>query len=178
MTKNIKSAVKNTRKITVKTLINSMAIGQLDKLHAEQVQWHDKQYKGTTDKLHSMLAGCLDVCEQLKGERGQRKLLDNALESWGYTKLATTHLTTKVVRYVFRMTGKRTDAYARVLRLATAAGVTALDFPKWVADAGGVEEVRRTRANGISSAEATKQVVKATADILLERDAFAARQSA
>ena len=154
------------------TVNNSNALTQLEALYAEQITWNDTLYKASTTQLYSMLAGCLDVCEQLKGEIKRRKLLDNWLAAAGLKFNEGTALATKVVRYVFRIDNKRSSIYSRVLRIAIADGVKAEGFAAWVIECGGIEEVRRTAASGVSAAAKKKQIAKDAAEILLEADAL------
>lgn len=160
------------------SLQNSSPFDQLVKLHAEQNVWSDTLYKTSTNQLYSMLAGCLDVCEQLKGERKQRKQLDHWMTTAGLKFNEGTSLETKIVRYVFRIDGKRSQIYSRVIRIAITEGIKSVGFVTWVIEHGGLEEVRRKHANGISAADVKKQIVSSAADILLGADAIATLEQA
>jgi len=167
------NAVSSSSDVNV-TVVNSDPFTQLEMLYKEQQVWNDTLYTTCTSKLYSMLAGCLDVCAQYKGERKRRALLDNWLTAAGLKFNDGTALETKIVRYVFRITNKRSLTYARVLRIAIAEGIKSDGFVAWVIEQGGLEEVRRKFADGVSPAVRKKQVVKAAADILLEANTIVA----
>ena len=173
MTKKSNANSSTSAKKNVKPATNSNPLAQLEALHTEQKTWSDTLYKNSTTQLYRMLADCLDVWDQLKSNRTQRQELDHWLDTAGLKSKSDTHLTTKIVRYVFRINTKRSQIYARVLRIAGDEGIKAENFVRWVIEHGGVEEVRRQNANGASPLAIAAQIVKDAADILLEADTIA-----
>jgi hypothetical protein len=123
----------------------------LQKLYVEQCEWNKKYYKTTNDKLLDLLAKSLQARSMLADSIAQRKeflALFNSIEEIASEKPLT--LTSRVVRFVFRITGNRASAYARVLDIALEEKIKPAALPDWVRRNGGIEEVRRNYQSGQS----------------------------
>jgi hypothetical protein len=83
----------------------------------------------------------------------QRKKLTAALAEAGFTCTEATHLSTKIVRYVFRTDRKRSHVYSRVIISADEHKKDAMSLPKWISENGGIEEIRRKSKDGFSPSE-------------------------
>lgn len=121
------------------------ALGLLDKLHQEQVNWSATLYKTAQDKLIALLSECMTAHKLLKDDDKQRKLFNARMKALNIDMRAGTDLSTRIVRYVFRITGGRMHAYARVIREALAADREPTQLATWVADRGGIEGVRASK---------------------------------
>ena len=144
----------------------------IKELHQRQLEWNDKHYKNTTEKLYGLLADCLEAYHQLSAAELQvRKWFFALCED--HCKIATSkkmHLTARIVSYVFRITGPRALAYSRVLKTAIGEKVPSHVLPKWIEDRGGIEAVRRANENGKPSTE--KEKTAQAASILEAADAL------
>lgn len=128
----------------------------LKELHERQQEWNEKHYLNTTDKLLAILAECLDVYVRLRGTDmvQMRRQLHRELESLHLATRDHLDLAVKVCRFVFRIKGGRTAAYARVIRIAVEQDQTRATFAAWVRDQGGIEDVRLNRkTNGQTPSE-------------------------
>lgn len=144
---------------TVPIVIDPLA--KLVELHERQQEWDDKFYRTTTDKLLAILADCLDVYVRLRGTHmlQQRRQLHRELERLHLASRDHLDLAVKVCRFVFRVSGGRTGAYARVIRIAVEEDQTRATFADWVRDQGGIEDVRLNRkTNGQTPTEQAEAV--------------------
>lgn len=133
---------------------NIIAITELDALCAKRQEWESTVYKQSNEQLYAILARCLDIYVLLSNDVPQRKAfrakLDMLKAEGVLTYNASTNLATRIVRYVFRNCGKRSFAYARTLLAAHAAKVDSARLPQWIAEFGGVEQVRRAAKDGVT----------------------------
>lgn len=142
----------HTSEATTASDVDVLAL--VENIYTEQCAWNDTHYQSTTEKLLDLLAKCADVREKLVSDMKQKKLFFAHFDSIPslYTKRPLS-VTTRVVRYVFRLSNNRASAYARVIDLAAKAEIAPSKLPAWVRASGGIEEVRRHYASGQSSAE-------------------------
>jgi hypothetical protein len=147
-------------------MANSHSLERLNELHKQQLEWTEKHYKPTNDALLKLLAGCLEMCQTISLSRKLSKALTEKLIENKITFNDGTDLSTKVVRYVFRIESKRVFTYSRVLRIAMQKKVNATKFATWVTDQGGIEDVSSLDANGVSASKRRADKVRAAADIL------------
>ena len=141
------------------------ALDMLDRLYNEQIEWTNTLYKSANDRLLSLLGECIDAFNLLKADPTARKVLDARLKEIKLDPRAGTHLATKVVRYVFRLSNGRASAYARVLRVAIDSKVEPLKLGAWVAAEGGIEAVRRA-PKGVNAKELAKQTAASAEEVL------------
>ena len=150
----------NTTLVPTKTVAKSNTAKdlntQLDNLCKVREEWELGAYKTSNDQLYEILACCLDIFQQLRSDIKQRKLFKEKLDAMKAKNLIVfnegTNLPTRIVRYVFRNNGKRSFAYAKALIAANEAKVDSLGLARWIANNGGVEQVRRTPKNGVTPA--------------------------
>lgn len=140
------------------TAIN--ALSTLDAIAKDAKAWEQGAYKTSNDELYGILARCLDIFQQLKGREklriNQRKELDERLKALDIKVQENTNLATKIVRYVFRTSKKRTLAYARVIMSADEHRQDGVSLAKWIRDNSGIEEVRRKKKGEFTAAELKK----------------------
>lgn len=143
------------------------AISMLDRIAADAKAWEQGAYKTSNDELYAILARCLNIFQQLKGREkarvDQRKELDERLVALNITVRENTNLATKIVRYVFRTSKKRTLTYARVIMSADEHKQDAVSLAKWIRDNSGIEELRR-KPKGEFTATELKQKYAAAAE--------------
>ncbi len=144
--------------MTTNTQNNASKINLLEfieQLHTDQCAWNDAHYKTTTDKLLNLLGRCLQARIHLAADDKQRRHFFKLFDATDAIAGKNLSLTSRVVRYVFRITGNRASAYARVIDIALSARIAPTELATWVREHGGIEEVRRNYAAG--EAPAAKQ---------------------
>ena len=126
---------------------------QLDSLCKVREEWELGAYKTSNDQLYEILARCLDIYQQLRNDIKQRaefKVRLDALKAQDLIKFnESTNLPTRIVRYIFRNSGKRSFAYAKALILATEEDIDSLGLAAWINKNNGVEQLRRRDKDGI-----------------------------
>lgn len=151
----------------------AVAMPMLDKLYTQQVEWRDTLYKSANERLLGLLSECLEAYKLLKDDKIACKLLNARLGELGLGAREGTHLTMRVVRYVFRITNSRAASYARVLRAALEHNIGSVALKEWVIEKGGVEGVRRLNKSGVSPAQVAKQVSEEAGEVLGNAKALA-----
>ena len=141
-------------------------VQQLDVLSARREQWEATDYKNANDGLYALLADCLDVFQArfVKGtEQDQKALrasLMQRLQADGVRVVKTSTTLTMLARYVFNSDRKRAQGYGYVLAAAVSYEKTAAEFPAWVVEQGGLEEIKRKMVKS-EAAKAKQEAVKA-----------------
>lgn len=139
----------------------------IEDIYKEQEDWKNTIYKSANDKLLVLLSKCLEAYTMLGAEDAKgRKAFYAKLEALGYENKSNAHLTTKLVTYVFRLKGGRANVYARVLRAALDAKVEHTKLAEWVQGKGGIEAVRRERADGANAAAVEQHKQQQTQAVL------------
>lgn len=146
---------------------NSTVIEQLDELHKQQIKWDQKFFQPQQKHLLDLLATCLDVCHQLQGDRPLHKQFNVAAKNANVVFNNGTDVSTKVVRYVFRINTRRAYVYSAALRAALKAKITVEEFPRWVLDCGGVDNAARMKVPGERDGLTPAEVVSAVAEQLM-----------
>lgn len=124
-------------------------VQQLDVLSDRREKWEKTDYKKANEGLYSLQAECLHIYKSrfmdasTDDKKALRQELAKRLKEANVR--TTTHTTTlgMLVRYVFNSDRKRAQGYATVLTAAISHDVKVEDFPQWVVDQGGIEEVKR-----------------------------------
>ena len=158
---------KKVKTLTATNLVfvNSI-VQQLDVLSARREQWEATDYKNANDGLYALLADCLDVFQArfVKGtEQDQKALrasLMQRLQADGVRVVKTSTTLTMLARYVFNSDRKRAQGYGYVLAAAVSYEKTAAEFPAWVVEQGGLEEIKRKMVKS-EAAKAKQEAVKA-----------------
>lgn len=136
-------------------------VAYLERISDERKVWEDTLYKKSNEGLYRILSICLDIFGQMKGrglqELYQRNKLNEALKARKLTFTSSTHLTTKIIRLVFGSDRKRSYTYSRVILSAHEHGIDSMRLPRWIADNGGVEEIRRKSTNALSQSQINEQ---------------------
>lgn len=121
----------------------------LDGLVARRKQWEGTDYKKANEGLYSLLAECLSVFSEkfvnadAGGKKTLRDDLSSKLKADGVKVQRTTPTLTMFVRYVFGSDRKRAHGYAYVLKAAISNDVSASELCNYIAQEGGIEEVKR-----------------------------------
>ncbi len=154
-------SIKNT--IAAEAVLNS-----LHDIETDRVNWETGSYKKSNEELYSILDRCLSLYKQLKvmqkGKRKAIKLIDAILVERGMIVQNNTSLLTKIVRYVFGDCGKRAFAYARVILAADANKPENQSLHAFIAEAGGIEEIRKSSKPGAEPKPSRKELIENAED--------------
>lgn len=129
---------------------NRLQIGEVvNKLISERKFWQEQEFARSNLRLYQILQSCYVLYKSMAGLDGEKLALKRAFKSFceeqGVKCNDTTHLMVRIVRCVFGDDRRRASNYATALRVALENKVGTLDIPKFFSDAGGVEEVRRSK---------------------------------
>ena len=124
-------------------------VQSLDALCASRVQWEATDYKKANEGLYALLADCLSVFNNkfMKGtdndRRTLRKELTARLTHDGVKVQRNSTTLTMFVRFVFGSDRKRAHGYTYVMKAALSWGISAEALPAYIAEQGGIEEIKR-----------------------------------
>lgn len=141
----------------------------LNSLVAQRYTWETGTYAASNRELYALLAKCFELLLVVKGNVALAKGLNALLRERGVTFNKSTSLGLKIARAVFANSGthkaseNRMYTYARVLMLALETGQTVQTLVSFVEGCGGIDEVRRSSADGLSQA-ARKKLFAADAE--------------
>ena len=140
------------------TLSPASMADQIEQIAAEREAWEQGSFKKSNEELYAVLERCLFMYAEVKTSQKLRKRLNTMLNDRGIAYNSGTNTLTKIVRVVFGNCGKRAYTYARVLKVAEREKPENKSLAAFIADAGGIEEVRRTQ-KGISPAKMREQAI-------------------
>ena len=143
-TTSSKAKSKNAKANTKNTLL-----APLDALIEVRKKWQ-VSYDHSNEGLYQLLADCLGLYTEIKGmptEKATLTAIKKELVERGVTIQKNSTVFNLIVRYVFNSERRRTHIYAKALAVAINEGVTKEEFPSWVDDFGGIEEVATQKAN-------------------------------
>lgn len=135
------------------------AVADIIKARAAHDVWFNGSYKTANAELYNILAACLDAYMRMAGKHEQVKAFRAECELKGLTFKKTTNLLTRIVAYVFGTDRRRVSAYARVLAVAYAQKLDPATLHTWLAQQGGVEEVRAKASGGMTTTQRKKDRV-------------------
>jgi|APCry1669190156_1035279.scaffolds.fasta_scaffold08410_1 hypothetical protein len=168
---NYKQFVPSTGNI----LFANTAIKELDSLVVERQSWENSEhYKKANEGLYSLLAKCLalyktkffiaseDDRKAVRQEIATRLIAANVRVQRNSTTL------TMMIRYVFGSDRKRAHGYNYVLKAALSYDVTPEQLPKFIIDAGGIEEIKRKMVVSDEARKNKEEREKALLDVKQE----------
>lgn len=146
-----------------------------DVLAQRRTVWEFGAFKSSNAELIALLADCLGLYLHLLKFDEARKQFHAIYKEANLPSTKGTELMTKIVRYVFgEKAEKRTFVYAKVLTVAEEENVTPETLSAFVADRGGLEQVRRNGGDAnekrkihkenIEKASAALKIIKPLAD--------------
>jgi len=141
------------------SLNNRKEIGDVvTKLIAERKSWQANEFARSNQRLYQILQSCYVLYKEMSGVTGEKLALKRAFnkycEELGCNFKDSTHLMVKIVGCVFgNENRRRTSSYAKALRIAAEKRIGVLEIPKFLSDAGGVEEVRRESKSAKASSK-------------------------
>ena len=141
---------------------------RIKQLVAERKAWELGAYVKSNEQLYAVLGKCYAFYFDLRGNSKEanaaRIELNAVIDKKGYSFNEGTHVLTKLVKYVFEgIDRRRVSAYSLVLREALSKDVKVDCIPAFIANGGGVEEIRRSKSKtaktATQKAELGKQAV-------------------
>ncbi len=117
-------------------------------LIAERKHWETNEFASSNKRKYQILQSCYVLYKDMVGITAEKLALKRAFnkhcEELGLEFKDSTHLMVRVVTAVFgNQDRRRVSSYAKALRIAAEKNIGSMDIPKFLSDAGGVEEVRR-----------------------------------
>ena len=174
--KAVNNEVKNTVSKAVSEAIkfSNATVQSLDALRKRREIWETTDYKKANDGLYALLADTLAIYNDrfLKASIDAKKLLRGELEARlkadGIKVQKNTVTLTMLVRYVFGSDRKRAHGYSYVLKAAVSHGVTAGNLAAYIAEQGGIEEIKRKMVVSEKALQKRAETDKAKAEVLAE----------
>ena len=149
-------------------------VQRLDALSVKRDNWERTDFKKANDGLVALLAECLGLytTEFLTVDDAHRKALREALstklKAAGVKVQKNTTTLTMLVRYVFNSDRKRAHGYAYVLMAALADKIAAADLAGYIANAGGIEEIKRRMVKSTEALAKQAQIKQAKSKVEAE----------
>lgn len=149
-----------------KPSISYNVFNSLSTLTEQRKQWEEGAYRKSNDELYALLQKCYEldllISTAREGVKAMRNDITKYAEQLGYRFKQSTPTITKIVRCVFgEVHRSRVSTYSLVLREAKRQNVVPKNIPTFIADAGGVQEIRvsksptyQTAAQKVATAEA------------------------
>jgi hypothetical protein len=123
---------------------------RIEQLIVEREVWEQGVFRTTNEQLYALLAKCFALYNEMCGATDSAKDLSSALKAViamkGHNFNKGTHTITKIVKCVFGVDRRRVSAYSLVLREALTQKLKAEDIAAFIANGGGVEEIRRSKS--------------------------------
>lgn len=128
------------------------AYNEIVSLVADQEIWLNGVHRTANDQLYAILQRCYYLYSLMVSDKAQNANLKAAIERHNKERDLgidpKSHTLTQIIKVVFGADRRRASAYCAALRAALVEKVAVEDLPKFLRDAGGVEEVRRKQTNG------------------------------
>lgn len=161
----------------------SNAYNAIVSLVADQEIWLNGVHRTANEQLYVILQRCYHLYSLMASDKDQNEKLKAAIERHNNERNlgidTKSHTMTNIIKVVFGADRRRASSYSSALRVALAEKVEVQDLPKFLRDAGGVEEVRRQQTNG-GAAKVDKVAVatKRIADVnlaVIDADAISSK---
>lgn len=124
---------------------------RIERLVSDRVQWEQGVLRTSNEQLYALLAKCyamyFEFCGKTAGAKALRAELEKFISQKGYRFNESSHTITKIVKCVFgAVDRRRISTYSLVLRVALAKKLTTDGVAAFIAENGGVEEIRRSKS--------------------------------
>lgn len=164
------------------TIFTETTVQKLDALSVKRDAWEKGAFKKANEELYVLLAETLDIYLESEGvtlatsvkAHGQRfnadlrKELTTRLKDMGVKVQSNSATLTMLVRYVFKSDRKRSQGYAQVLSAAVQDGIAPINLPKYIHDAGGIEQIKLRMVLSADALAKRDQVAKATNSVIAD----------
>ena len=145
----------------------SATYAYLDRLVLERESWEVNAFRTSNEQLYVLLQKCYQLYKSMSEATPEGVALRNGLNDYvnlkGYSFAKTTHTLAKIVKCVFGADRRRVSAYSIALKIALDKNIQVLDIPKFIRDAGGVEELRLDKSEGQASVK--QKVIAAASEV-------------
>ena len=143
------------------SITKEKAINLLRDLAAAKTDWEQNAYKTSNDLLYGMLQQCYAYYKQMCVNNSEGQAAREGLEAYiaekGYVFTKSTHNITKIVKCIFGADRRRVSAYSIALRRAHAENKSVMDIAAFIAENGGIEELRLPKSNALTPKEKATQ---------------------
>lgn len=161
------------------SIFTESTVQKLDALSVKRDAWEKGVFKKANAELYVLLGDTLDIYLDNQGltattsvkAHGQRfntdlrKELTTRLKDMGVKVQSNSATLTMLVRYVFKSDRKRSQGYAQVLNAAVQDGIAPSDLPKYIYDAGGIEQIKRQMVLSKAAIDKRQEVQNATNNV-------------
>ena len=162
-------------------LFSNSTVTALDGLRNKRITWEATDYKKANEGLYALLSDCLAVFNGKfvqasdSDRKTLRKDLEEKLKADGLRTQRNTTTLTMFVRFVFGNDRKRAHAYTYVIKAAISHDVAAANLAGYIAEQGGIEEIKRKMV--VSEAALVKQadLAKAKTAVIANLEAAAVK---
>jgi len=143
-----KAAAEAAKAAATASFVTSL-VAELDSLSANCISWEKTSFKKANEELYGLLAHCLSIFETRfkhasdEQRAALRKEVLARLQARNIRVVKQSATLTMFVRLLFNSDRKRANSYAYVLTAAMTHGVTSAELAEWIAQTGGIEEVKR-----------------------------------
>ena len=149
-------------------------------LVADQEIWLNGVHRTANEQLYVLLQRCYHLYMLMASDKAQNENLKAAIERHNKERDlgidTKSHTMTNIIKVVFGADRRRASSYSTALRVALAEKVKVQDLPKFLRDAGGVEEVRRKQTNGgapkVDKAATAKQHISNVTLAVIDEDSI------
>ena len=143
----------------------------IKELIAEQKEWFDGVHRTANEQLYLILQRCYDLYKSMAAGAEDAHKIDKALDQHFLLRGIENKSDTKLSKIIYCVFGiadrRRVSSYAVALRIADDEDVTVEALPAFFRDAGGVEEVRRSKAADTATVDKVKVARDKLSDSLL-----------
>lgn len=143
------------------TITKEKALNTLRTMAAAKNDWEQNAYKTSNDLLYGMLQQCYayykQMCVNTSEGQAAREGLESYIAEMGYKFEKSTHNITKIVKCIFGADRRRVSAYSIALRRAHADNTSVMDIVAFIAENGGIEELRLPKSNALTPKEKATQ---------------------
>jgi hypothetical protein len=159
------------------------AYSSIATLVADQEIWLNGVHRTANEQLYVLLQRCYHLYSLMVSDKETNEQLKAAIERHNKERNLgiddKSHTMTQIIKVVFGADRRRASSYSTALRVAFTEKVKVEDLPKFLRDAGGVEEVRRQQTNGGAPkldkvAAATKHISNVTLAVI-DEDAISSK---
>lgn len=124
---------------------------RIEQLATEREEWEQGALRTSNEQLYALLAKCYtlywEMCGSSNVAKSMRAELEDFISKKGYRFLESTHTLAKIVKCVFGgVDRRRVSTYSLVLREALTQKLKVDAVAAFIADKGGVEEIRRSKS--------------------------------
>jgi hypothetical protein len=143
----------------------------IKELIAEQQEWFDGVHTTANERLYLILQRCYELYKSMAADAKVAHKIDQALDKHFLLRNIENKSDTKLSKIIYCVFGiadrRRVSSYAVALRIADDEGVAVDAMPTFLRDAGGVEEVRRSKGADKVAVDKVKVATDKLSDSLI-----------